>query len=518
MPGRKLAPEEVAQLGLGARKLSPEEIQALQLPVPDATRSGVLGFAQGGTGGFADEAGGLVGKAMLPEPMEAGPGAQPAPDDTPEVRAAKEKLLAGMDARPSNYDLVRDRMREELQGAKQAHPTATRAGEIAGTLATSVMPVGGAAKGAQGVSKLAKAGKVLAVGAGLGGLQGLGGSEAKDALGMAEDTAVGGAAGVAGSGLGLGLGKLAQMMGASKMLRNVGISQARRVLTNGADSLSGREAVSAPAVEEALQSGAVRAGTSTKGALQRLEDLTAKQGDEYGRIVSDLEQQGVQGPLAADIADKLSAKGTAAESQTMNPAIPREFKRQAGAVLSKPEVLGEDGARLSLSQTENLKRSLQDMARYGRVEETPLNSARKDIASVFRQATEDSIAEGGAKGGPKVKELADKFVPTKQRLGRLIEGRDAAERGAARAAQRSSGAMPGALEMGATMLGHPEALALSPLKALLKNYGTSTVASGAYGLGNAIEDLSVPGARLLSEDASMNPERYQNLVEWLRGR
>lgn len=311
-----------------------------------------------------------------------------------------------------------------------------------------------------------------------GGWRGYG----KAALNIASAGAPGGA--IAGGGLSAAMEGLRK---AGPAIGRYAIRQGRRVLTNGADSQSNRALVSDEAVREALDEKAIHPLGNTEETLQRLEDLTAKYGPEYRQIVDKLEKSGVAGPKASAIAEKLLERAVYLEKRTgANKSIPNAFIDEA----ANAESIAADDGRLGLSQGEDVKRALQKEAKYGKLSETPMNEAKREIASTYRQAVEDAIGEAGAAApeGSPLRELAESFVPTKQKLGRLMEAEAAAERGNARVGQRSSGDFPSPLEAAmAVSSGHPEAVLVKPAFNFIKNRGTSTVAAGADKFSKALK-------------------------------
>jgi hypothetical protein len=69
-------------------------------------------------------------------------------------------------------------------------------------------------------------------------------------------------------------------------------------------------------------------------------------------------------------------------------------------VMYRKPVLGPQSPNLGLGQAERIKRALQADARYGRIEDTPVNEAKKEIASTYRQAIEDTIQQAGGNSCP----------------------------------------------------------------------------------------------------------------------
>lgn len=280
-------------------------------------------------------------------------------------------------------------------------------------------------------------------------------------------------------------------------LEAIGINRGRRVLLNGADSLSNRRPLADASVREAIESGGIVPFGTTKGAAKRLDQIAERQGAEYGRIVAELEARGVKGPDATRLADRIVASAAESEPGTMIDAVPAAYLDEAVRVSGKA---GKD-SRLGLTQSESLKRSLQTKAKYGKLEETPLNEARRDIARIFREANEEEIASSGALdrmtgGDAGIADLAERFVPVKQRLGRLMDASEAADRGAARVSQR------GAFDLTENALAGAGAATMNPVlpaaalgKNLLRTRGTSALAVGSLKLGDQLRALTTPGGQ-----------------------
>lgn len=180
---------------------------------PSGLRAGLIAATQGLTGDFADELGGLLGRALIGEGVKLGPGAQPAPDDSPTLRALKHAALAREAARPTTYQTMRDLLRGEDKQAQEAHPEIYLPAQIGGAVVQSMVPGLGLAKGA---NLAATTGKMAL----LGGATGLGASDADVSQGDAQnigraalDTSLGiglgGAAGAAAHGLEKGIGAVA---------------------------------------------------------------------------------------------------------------------------------------------------------------------------------------------------------------------------------------------------------------------------------------------------------------------
>lgn len=408
------------------------------------------------------------------------------------------------------YRQQRDRFASRTEAGAEQNPLASGLGTATGTALSLLAPLPKASVGAGAGGRIASnaltGGAYGALNAATNGpadlTQGQVGQFARDALGVdalhqgwkdAKDGNIGrslldlmGAGGIGGLATGGVLGAGIEGARATGItgklgdaLKRLAIDKGRKVLTNGADQLSTRAAVPEAAVEEAIRSKAIVPFGTNQGAASRLEGLTENVGDQYGEIIAELEAKGAKGPDARAVADDLLGRGAALERNTMDNALPREYLNQADNLLGKAGPQGE----LGLTQAEKLKRSLQKMANYNRVNEPTMNEVHRDIASAMRSANEGAIAQAGQAAGPgsEIAALADQFGPVKGRLANLYEAENAAARGAARGAQRGAGSDFG-LKTAVVALGsgHPELIPGVVASNVLKSRGGSTVAS--YGL------------------------------------
>jgi hypothetical protein len=110
----------------------------------------------------------------------------------------------------------RDENRAANQAAKAANPTAYGGGEMVGSVASSLLPQGKAAKLVAGT--MGKVGPWAAA-ALTGGVQGAGMSEAETAGGIATDTGAGAALGVAGEAAGRVVGVVANKLGVTDLAK-----------------------------------------------------------------------------------------------------------------------------------------------------------------------------------------------------------------------------------------------------------------------------------------------------------
>lgn len=282
------------------------------------------------------------------------------------------------------------------------------------------------------------------------GVEGLGRAGAEFSKGnylsaLGHGMGAGALGGAGGGALVGGAVEWAQKAGLGELLKRLAIRKGKDVLQGGSDIASPtRKPLSDDAVEEVLRSN--KMGGTTAETYAGIEDEAAKAGQEYAKIVQGLEERGVRGPEAKNLADKLMQRYR--EEWVVAPAnkaVPQAYLDEAENLLTltgpPPGAQGPAHTSLGLGQGERLKQHLQNQARYERLANNPSEEARQEIASMVRQANEDSISAAAQKAGPgsETAELASRFVPIKKRLGNLLEARTAAERGAVKAEARSSG-------------------------------------------------------------------------------
>jgi hypothetical protein len=311
-----------------------------------------------------------------------------------------------------------------------------------------------------------------------------------DATKDAGKAAVGEAAGAAGgavAGEALGMGAKAL----SGPLRSLALATTKRILRNTGGSIAASKPLSDEAAQEVLDIGAVKTFGTSGGAAERLETARSKVGDVYGRIVKALEDAGITGPDAQVLAQKYAAEG--ASQNPVSEATP-VYEKLAD------KLSGVQG-RVSLTEAENMKRSLQDQARsaYKQMQPNEVGRAKEDAASMMRQAVEDEIAKQTAPMvvAPETKAIAAQFEPVKQQAGRLIQADNVAQAGVARAANRHaiSPADIAAFVGEQAHSGNPlRSAGAALLMHLARTRGPSTVAAAANGMANAAED---PASRIL---------------------
>lgn len=424
---------------------------------------------------------------------------------TPEGEAAMAEQGTPVEA-PAARSMVEDyrdtrdtRRLREAQGRRE-EPGWARGGATA-ALVASVLAPGSPAIRLGGNTARGRVASGAATGALYGGAAGALDGEADLTRGevsrAAQDVGTGALGGLLVGGAASGAVEAARPL-LINPLRRLAIGQGKQTIQGGSDiAAATREPLADDAVEEVLRSGAIRPMSTTQATAERIEALARTSGDEYSRIVAELEARGVSGPEATRVADELVARAARLEPRTLNDALPAELLHRAEQVIGK----AGNQPRLGLTQAEDLKRSMQDMARYGKLEETPLNAVRREVASVLRQANEDAVETAGQVAGPAspIRALADRFVPVKQRTGRLLEAERFAQKGASKAEQRSPVSFKDLL-LGSTTGEPVSALALSAGSSIARNRLPSTVAANAYGLSEGLRTgaASPELARILS--------------------
>jgi hypothetical protein len=269
--------------------------------------SGVRGGLQGASMGFGDEAAAAVdalipglSRRFNPEPLAA----------APEGATLQQR-----------YAAARDFYRGRNAAAEQANPKTYLGGQIGGAvLTTRGVPV----KGAAGVVNAA----------GQGALAGAGYSEADEGLGLARDTALGGALGLAGHGAGALLGGAAsKVKGAAGRLLGKAHGRALGQATQEVDEaiasargqLGGETQKGSRYIENLLRFEA--AGTLTQTQQAELAAL------RQSGVVDNLAQSVAQGTLEAlpTQAGTIAAKRAALDTATQ--AAPQTIAQRTGEIL-----------------------------------------------------------------------------------------------------------------------------------------------------------------------------------------
>jgi len=375
-----------------------------------------------------------------PEEMKAvAPSGDPwATPPTPEEVQSSRVGMGDVQASPSSFpdtsnvpvgaltgDPATDRRIAEAAAASGGRHSATPRD----TAGLALLTAGGLASLIPGVGPAIGGGALTSAGMKLGDP----GASASD---VAASAAGGGAV---GGGIYKGLPLVADLLGAAAQkvaprLHQGALEWGRKALTGNAGAISVKKPLSEEAVQAAYDTGAIKPFGAIQGTAERLGVTREALGEEYAQIVAALEAKGVTGPNAILLAKKMVEEGKQVAAKSLGSPAPGMFRSVAEELSGKVDPTPFAPKRLGLSQAEDMKRTLQQAARGEYVKEGPTSlagEAKKDLASMLRQAVEDSVAEQAGKAPVE----AAAFVPVKQRLGSIIEASTAADTAAARAAR-----------------------------------------------------------------------------------
>lgn len=437
----------VGHAGSTHQEGTPQPAEAIQ-PAPEAAPREKVGpwtalgraIRSGPTLGLDDKIGAIqqahqqmgarMGEAIYPRPLvewaqEKAPGLFPG-----SIKGADGAPMSLLDV----YRAARDANVQQKDNARDDQPWVYYPAEIA---SGAFLPLGMARTFGQAARNGARVGAVAGVGASKSDLTR--GEVAGNLGGGLLGGAFGALAGPAGLALGNAMSNAAApaMRFVGRLFEGKGIDRARKVIQGGSDIRAAmHKPVSDAAARAALTEGGIIPLGTTEGAFRRLSDRADDIGNVYGSIVDDLESLGVTGPQPEALAAQLSKAADELAPNTLNDSAVNAYRTVAEALPTKTT-----GGPLRLSQAENLKRSAQEKARnaYTSIKDTELGDAQMAIASILRQSNEDAIerAAAGLPVGAPIREAADSFKPTKELLSRVIEAREAARKGASKAAQRS---------------------------------------------------------------------------------
>jgi len=547
--------------------LTPEELKALGLEVPEEPRnipdtSAKATFALRGAG--AIPAGGLIADILatgalksalttgknfpetsraisgwvgrnLPQALQLSPVAGPGATLTPQAQAELARMGEASPEEPPREGLIdtyremRDTRRLRTAAGSKEHPWAGRAGAVTGTVASVLAPLPSvrvnpsalrlipSAAAAERVARIASG---AATGGAYGAFNGLTDGQADLTRGevgkAAEETANAAAGGALFGGAAAGAAEALRPM--AGRLREAAVRQGRRVIGGDSDmAAQSRKWLSDEAVLQALEDRMIRPFSTTEATYRRLDQAASGLGEEYGQILQRLDELGVQGPRATQLASEFmrranEMRGTMAAGNTAPRAMAREARNLAAH--------GQGTQRLPLLTAESLKRDFQRMGRHERLNNSPNEETYQELGSRMRQAIEDEVAMAGAAGGAgsEVAGLAARFQPLKARLSNTIAARNVGEKGASKALQKSPVGLKDML-LGAAA-GDPGTAALTALASSgVRNRLPSASAAGTYALSEGLRtgSLSPELAKLITLAADPNiTDTTQALVEALR--
>ncbi|WP_242394858.1 hypothetical protein [Anaeromyxobacter oryzisoli] len=484
--------EQPARPAATPRWASDPEVGALQPPellpshaVPGVGETAIRHAANGAALGGAPHLRGLYAAGADAPPGENGP--MDPLTTAADVARGIWRRFRGDKSAEARYQAAKKEENEALQRSMAAHPVVGFGAEIAGGaplggLAASVAPT------IRGGGLLPRAANAALQGGAVGTVSGLVSGEDAGEIGSRAGVGAltGSALPLAGAAWGAAKGALGRTL--IPRLRDIAVAQGRKVLTGNTAPLATRKPLSPEAVRVAYEEGAIGPFGTVEKAAEKLGASREAVGDQYGQIIDALAAKGVTGPKAQDLAAQLVAEATATEGRTLGSPTPGLFRSTADELTSKPT---DAAGYLGLAQAENMKRTLQQAARSEYVKEGPQSlagEAKTGIASRLRQAIEDAVSSQASKAP----EEAAAFEPVKERLSRIIEASNAANRGAARAANRQTHGL-GAKVMASGALAHggaPEAAVTLAASTAARNRLPATLGW----LANTTADALAPGA------------------------
>lgn len=488
-------------------------------------------------GSQALPAGGLLADLISTALVEAGkrgmlPGGRDVEGEratlTPEAQAELEAgggQVAEPEGAVDTYRDIRGTRRLRTAAGSEQNPGAARLGTATGIAASIAAPL---PKVTVGSGRAGRIGSAALTGGAYGALNGATEGEADltmgDVPGVLRDTATGAVVGTLTGGVLGGAVEMARPLAGA--LRRFATEQARRTIQGGTDVMAGsRVPLSSEAADEILTSGAVQPFSTTQATAGRIEALASERGAVYGKILEELEQQGVQGPNAKALADQIYRRYLEEyPNYVSSKAIPEIFKKVSenvdeAALPGPPGVVeGPARLRLGLRQTEAIKQDLQDVAKFERLNANPSNETYRELSSTVRQANEDAILEAAraAPAGSRLRALAESFKPVKEQLARTLEARHFSRPGASKAQQRNPTNLKD-LAVGMTASGGEplSGLALTQLASVGRNRLPSTLAAGSFNLSEGLRTGSMAGdiAATLGGSAELARDEVQSRAD-----
>lgn len=357
-----------------------EEIQKVE--EPSKLESSLRGAAQGATLGFSDE---LIGA------LESGAGSLGlVPDKT--------------------YEQARDEARAANKAAQEAHSGYYTGGELAGGLATAVVP----GLGASTIGKAALTGGVL------GGLSGLGSTEAQTGQEMISDVAKGVGLGAAVGG---GLGAVGK--GLSKAAEAYKGSALRKLIQEGKDI--GEKTLPISLKEEAAKD-ISKSLAGGREQLIKIRDEIAAQGSRLGKTIPTPEysktrlQELIQSKEAGILDDSLKSLAKSLDKPSLTPeeliSLNRQINDLQGLAAQKnigaaKPFLAELNAQIKSSLPKELTEANLIYSKLGSEALEPTVLSGKKMSSL------GSRLQGEAEGG--ISSLIDKLKANDPEALRTLE-------------------------------------------------------------------------------------------------
>jgi hypothetical protein len=468
----------------------------------------VRGAAQGATLGFADELAGMAGGVWDDLKQVFTGGGNPVA-----VKRDEHGRVINADELQGTYEKHRDESRSNYRIAKESNPDAYLGGEIAGGLATSILPVGTAAN-------LTRA---TLIGGGMGAVAGLGSSEADDFAGLAKDTGVGFALGSGGGVLGYGGGQAVKkgIEKAGPALKKFAEKRAFKALgpvkkaTDKAHALGNEEAIG----RQLLDDGVVTPLASKETMGNRLTERIADKTDELSGVMDNVSNaEGLNSVQAMLVNQSKFNPAKAAE------AIKNKIREQYSQI---PEEVLEPRLKL-VDQwlSKNVPMDIKDAQAFKTQMQKFINdksfwqgnpNASQETLTQIRRAIKEGIEHNADTFANVAHEQAGQVKGINQQLGRLLQADDIVQDRLSRDAANRSVSLTDYLMAVGGLAGEPTSLlglakgaAMAGANKLGREYGNNMMAVGA----DKVSQFLLRSPRL-QQLANTNPAAFRALANGL---
>jgi hypothetical protein len=459
-------------------------------PKTSAGHAALIGFGQGATANFADEIGGLVGKALIPEGVHAN--LDPQDGDSPQVLAAKERMRAEGPAK-SSYELVRDGMREDAHRAAEDHSVVYTGANIGGEVTKDAV-----------LSRLGVPVNSPIYAGVSGALSGVGSADDATPGGSFGGAAIGAAAGVGGHYLGAGIGAVAKKVGPMivdalpEAVQEFAAKQALKAsgyIQKDIKPLARRDPEQlVQRGQELLREGTVRPFRSVEDVAEGAEGAVQKYGDAIGQTLKAADSTGAKFDMRPFVQ---RARQEILDPIKNDPAMASEAAK-LGALLDDYEKmpLGSVGFEQANQMKGNLQQQINWGNRWNDAKGVPHNDNLIKMQGIFLDEVDNQLGDAFSQMGQPGQVIRNAFKEVKRRYGIHADSLDKARMGVARdvgnAFVSTKDAIAGTGLSGAlAMAGHPMLATLGMGGALASKFarerGSSTLAVGANQLGQVLE-------------------------------
>ena len=463
------AQESIPAPGAEASVPAPMAAEESNTLAPDSTMGAAArGFAQGGTFGFADEAGGVLGAADELARRAFGSGGEYA--DKPLRQALVERYL-----------LERNANRQELAEARAARPFTVGAAELAGGLAVPIPGAGAAgALGARALKVAPNVGRFAAQGALAGGLMGLGAGE--DLGDVAKGAAMG-----AGSGalLGPAVSYLADKVTptaaeAAEKLRNIARTRALKTVMIQKDLKKIPLEQQQKIADYALDSGAIEPWDNAANLAPKFQAAKDDAGEGIGAILG-----GIDDDMAAKAGLPDGRLSTIRKEVAERRASDKEWVDADAALQQERAAAAREAEELQRSVAEARQRSGKEFMQRQLEDDATSYDMIKEVGNI-EMATTDA----------QLKALADKLPPGPERsaaIRALVERR----------------ILSAPFNPRTTPAGTPRVLTMDELRAIASSVPPGTARAAA------IRDAMAKKAQATQPPESLAPATEDEILEGL---